>query len=148
MKIRISKHLVFCAALTAAPMFAATCESLANLKLPSTTITAAKTVAAGAFALPPGIPPAPPGLGGPNLKTVPAFCRVEGVIQPSSDSHIEFEVWLPASGWNHKYLGVGNGGFAGSIAYTVPPRATLLGWRRRWPSATRLPRPIRDTRVE
>jgi feruloyl esterase len=44
---------------------------------------------------------------------------VEGVIQPSSDSHIEFEVWLPSSGWNGKYLGVGNGGLGGSINYTA-----------------------------
>ena len=41
---------------------------------------------------------------------------MQGVIQPSIDSHIEFEVWLPASGWNGKYLGVGNGGFAGGRA--------------------------------
>ncbi|MBV8903778.1 MAG: tannase/feruloyl esterase family alpha/beta hydrolase [Acidobacteriia bacterium] len=45
------------------------------------------------------------------------FCRVEGTIAPSSDSNIEFEVWLPISGWNGKDLGVGNGGFAGSIVY-------------------------------
>jgi hypothetical protein len=118
MKIRICEHLVFGVTLTAAPMFAATCESLASLKLPSTTITTAQTVAAGAFTLPTGTP-----LGGPgsvaNFKTMPAFCRVQGVIQPSSDSHIEFEVWLPLSGWNGKYFGIGNGGFAGTINYTA-----------------------------
>jgi Tannase and feruloyl esterase len=52
-----------------------------------------------------------------SFESLPAFCRFQGVIQPSSDSHIEFEVWLPMSGWNGKYLGVGNGGFAGSIRY-------------------------------
>ena len=126
--VRIAKHVTFCAALTAAPMFAANCESLASLKLPSTTITAAKTVAAGAFALTPGILPAPPGLGGPNLKTLPTFCRVEGVIQPSSDSHIEFEVWLPAAGWNRKYEGAGNGGFAGTINYGDLAQALIAGY--------------------
>lgn len=25
------------------------------------------------------------------------FCRVQGVAQPSSDSEIKFEVWLPAT---------------------------------------------------
>jgi len=65
---------------------------------------------AGAFAPPAGSPE--------PFKGLPAFCRVQGVIAPSADSHIEFEVWLPASGWNGKYLGVGNGGFAGSINYT------------------------------
>jgi hypothetical protein len=29
---------------------------------------------------------------------VPASCRVTGVIKPSSDSNILFEVWLPAAG--------------------------------------------------
>jgi feruloyl esterase len=48
---------------------------------------------------------------------LPAFCRVQGVIRPSNDSHIEFEVWLPMSAWNGRYLGVGNGGAAGSIPY-------------------------------
>jgi feruloyl esterase len=39
------------------------------------------------------------------------------VIQPSSDSHINFEVWLPTSGWNGNFMGIGNGGAAGSIIY-------------------------------
>jgi len=39
------------------------------------------------------------------------------VIQPSSDSQIEFEVWLPTSRWNGNFMGVGNGGAAGSIIY-------------------------------
>ena len=34
------------------PVFAASCESLASLKLPNTTITSANTVAAGAFTPP------------------------------------------------------------------------------------------------
>ena len=94
-------------ACTSAPAAAATCESLAQLSLPATTITSAQSIPAGSFT-----PPKSPAI--PNL---PAFCRVTGVIQPSSDSHIEFEVWLPASGWNGKLQGVGNGGFAGSIDY-------------------------------
>jgi hypothetical protein len=58
------------------------CESLASLKLPNTTITFAQTVAAGAFT-PPG-PPAgtpPAAVAGPSpaaqlSKDLPAFCRV------------------------------------------------------------------------
>jgi Tannase and feruloyl esterase len=112
--MRIAHCVVFVSALSVnAPAFAATCESLAALKLPATKITAAQVVAAGAFK-----PTPPPSAA--NLKlfeSLPAFCRVQGVIQPSSDSHIEFEVWLPMSGWNGKYFGVGNGGLAGSIRY-------------------------------
>jgi feruloyl esterase len=91
------------------PISAATCEEMAKIQLPNTTITAAQTVAAGAFA------PAQGG-GGP-YKELPAFCRVAGTIKPSSDSDIKFEVWMPAAGWNGKFHGVGNGGFAGSISY-------------------------------
>ena len=47
--------------------------------------------------------------------TVPAHCDVKATAQPTSDSEIKFEVWLPASGWNGKYQQVGNGGWAGSI---------------------------------
>jgi hypothetical protein len=86
---------------------AAACENLAALKLPNTTITIAQSVAAGRFTPPYGN----------AIENAPAFCRVAGVIQPVPDSYIRFEVWLPASGWNEKYLGVGNGGFAGSIDF-------------------------------
>ena len=85
---------LLCLALLAAPLAAATCDSLGSLKLPDTTITSAATVAPGAFTLPASLP---------SFKKLPAFCRVQGVIQPSSDSHIEFEVWIPSFGWNGKY---------------------------------------------
>ncbi len=103
-----------------APVFAAPCANLTALKLSNTTITAAEVVPAGAFR-PPGLrPDALPADELGAFKQLPAFCRVQGVIAPSSDSHIEFEVWMPVSGWNGKYLGVGNGGFAGSITYGEP----------------------------
>ena len=94
---------------------AATCESLARLKLQNTTITLAQLVAAGAFNPPKGT--ANPPAGTPSYKSLPAFCRVAGVIKPSSDSDIHVEVWMPSSGWNARFQGVGNGGFAGSINY-------------------------------
>jgi feruloyl esterase len=37
-------------------------------------------------------------------------------------------VWLPAAGWNGKYLGIGNGGFAGSIGYTALADAVKNGY--------------------
>ena len=94
------------------------CADLKALSLGDATITKAQDVPAGAF-----IVPADPGAR-PESITLPAFCRVQGVIAPTNDSHIEFEVWLPASaegsgaagsGWNGKYQGVGNGTFAGSM---------------------------------
>ncbi|MDB5429052.1 MAG: tannase/feruloyl esterase family alpha/beta hydrolase [Caulobacter sp.] len=47
----------------------------------------------------------------------PQSCRVTLVLKPSPDSHINTEVWLPATGWNNRLFGVGNGGLAGSIDY-------------------------------
>ena len=122
----IMRRFLLPISLLAAPLAAATCDSLAALKLAETTITSAKTVAAGAFVMPAGVP-APP-FGAPSFAKVPAFCRVEGVIQPSTDSHIEFEVWLPSSGWNGKIHGEGNGGFAGSINYTALGDSVLSGY--------------------
>jgi feruloyl esterase len=46
---------------------------------------------------------------------MPAFCRAAVTAKPSTDSDIKIQVWLPASGWNGKLLGIGNGGFAGLI---------------------------------
>lgn len=88
---------------------ASSCESLATTNLPNTTISVAETVTAGKFSPPYGN----------AVDKVPPFCRIAGVIRPTADSYIRFEVWLPSSGWNEKYLGVGNGGFAGSIDYNA-----------------------------
>lgn len=104
------------AALLAAPAHAADCADLASsLKLPNITITAAQEVAAGQFK-----PPGPAGLGGApagSYAALPAFCRVAATARPTSDSDIRFEVWMPLNGWNGKYVGGGNGVWAGSIAY-------------------------------
>jgi len=118
------QRIFVCAILIGVPVAAATCDNLASLKLENTSITAAQPVAEGAFTTPGARPNAPvPAI----YKTLPAFCRVQGVIQPSSDSHTEFEVWLPASAWNGKYFGVGNGGFAGSIDYVEGPARNVPG---------------------
>lgn len=93
--------------LAALPALAGTCESLSHAALPGTTITTAQSIPAGTFTPPYGN----------ALDKLPAFCRVAGVIKPASDSYIRFEVWMPASGWNGRFLGVGNGGFAGSIGF-------------------------------
>src|SRR5690606_10049620 len=48
---------------------------------------------------------------------LPSFCRVGGTIRPTPDSDIRFEVWMPVANWNGKFVGVGNGVWAGSISY-------------------------------
>ncbi len=90
------------------------CEDLASLQLKNTTIASATLVVAGEFT-----PPAETheGPSFPGYKNAPAFCRVVAHIKPSKDSDIEVEVWMPAAGWNGKFQGQGNGGFAGAIDY-------------------------------
>ena len=115
-----SFSVLLLAAIASPVAAAATCESLADLKLPNTTITAAQSVAAGSFTPPAG--PATP------YAALPAFCRVTGVIKPTSDSDIRFEVWMPSAGWNGKFQGIGNGGFAGSISYAGLAGALARGY--------------------
>ncbi len=102
--------------LGASPAHAAgSCAALAQgLKIPNATITLAAEVSAGTFKLPG--PAGGPG-GPPNFSALPAFCRVAGISRPTADSEIHFEVWLPTSGWNGKFVSGGNGVWAGSIAY-------------------------------
>ena len=107
------------------------CEGLSGLTLPDTTITLAQSVAAGAFALPKtagvvvngnvavSLMPPPASLQEITFKDLPAFCRVAVNIKPSKDSDIKVEVWMPASGWNGRFMAVGNGGWAGSISYAL-----------------------------
>jgi feruloyl esterase len=67
------------------------CESLAGAELANTTITLAQPVTEGSFT-PTGAPNA--------ITDLPPFCRVAGVIAPTSESQIRFEVWLPLTGWS------------------------------------------------
>lgn len=101
------------------------CESMASITLPNTTITVAVEVAAGKFL------PAEGNARARNAGTyagLPAFCRVAGVIRPSSDSNVKFEVWMPLQGWNERFQGVGNGGLAGSISYSAMASALADGY--------------------
>ena len=61
---------------------------------------------------------------------IPAHCRVQMVLKPTSDSLINMELWLPTQDWNGKFMGVGNGGFAGSIQGLTNemPQALRLGY--------------------
>jgi feruloyl esterase len=112
---------------------AASCDSLTKLVLPNATITGAQSYAAGEYKLPsrngggpggPGGPAGQGGQGGPGAAaaqqsspSLPAFCRLSLTLKPSSDSDIKMEVWLPTSGWNGKFVGVGNFGTAGALQY-------------------------------
>ena len=93
---------------------ARSCERLSKLALANAKVVSATAVEDGAFVPPAGVI----GAGDVSFyKTVPAFCRVAIVSRPSADSDIKIEVWLPEKGWNGRFRGDGNGGFAGYISY-------------------------------
>ena len=81
---RLRATTAFIAVIVARATYGAPCESLTTLALPDTTITAAEYVPGG------------------------AYCRVRGFVVPA----VRFEVALPDA-WNGKFMGMGNGGFAG-----------------------------------
>jgi feruloyl esterase len=100
--------------------FAAGCAGIRDLKLDHVAITAAETVAPGAFQ------PAQTKGGKVNpYQNLPEFCRVAATITPVADSEIKIEVWMPAGArWNGNLQSVGNGAWAGTISY--PAMATAL----------------------
>ncbi|KAH8895586.1 tannase and feruloyl esterase [Thozetella sp. PMI_491] len=50
-----------------------------------------------------------------RLPDLPAHCRVAAQFNTSSDSTVNFEIWMPdISQWNGRFLAVGNGGWAGA----------------------------------
>jgi feruloyl esterase len=95
------------------------CESLLKLGSPTVSITLAKSVETGTL-----IPTASAGA----LPDLPPFCRVILRLSPSTDSAIGVEIWLPASGWNGKFLAVGSGGWGGSINYDDMADALRRGY--------------------
>jgi feruloyl esterase len=97
------------------------CDALKTLSRPDVTITAVEFVAAGATL------PARSGRGG-AAAPLPAHCRVTAALKPSSDSNIEMALWLPTENWNGKFLGVGNGGWAGSISIDAMANGLRRGY--------------------
>jgi tannase/feruloyl esterase len=106
-------------AITPAASAATACANLAALTIPGVSVRSAAAVAAGPFTPP----------GARQDMTLPAFCRVEAVARPTSDSEIKFEVWIPpAEAWNGKFEGVGNGGYSGAISYPAMAAALRRGY--------------------
>jgi feruloyl esterase len=96
------------------------CERLQQLTTRAhVTITHAQSHPGGEFS--------PPGSTAP-LRELPGFCRVAATSKPSADSEIQIEVWMPVSGWNGKFLAVGNGAWAGTIGYGAMATALRRGY--------------------
>ncbi len=117
------------------PAAARSCESLAQLDLPGGKIISARMIEAGTFIPPTGMTPRP--MEDPTFyKTLASFCRMVVAAKPSADSDIKIEVWMPINsentsgngGWNGRFQGQGNGGFAGEIDYRGMAMALHRGY--------------------
>ena len=97
------------------------CTVLLGIRMAHSTITSAVVVPAGPFKID------SPGRG-PSSINLPSFCRVQGVIKPTGDSNIKLEVWMPVSDWNGNFEQIGNGGYAGDIAYSFMAPELLRGF--------------------
>jgi feruloyl esterase len=81
------------------------CEGLASLLIPETTVASASPEAAT------------------------GVCRVQLISRPVLDSEIHVEIWLPPSEkWNGKFLGTGNGGYSGDLSYPAMKTALEKGY--------------------
>ncbi len=119
------------AALAPAAAQAVSCEILKTVGLEGATINSAETVGPGAF-IPPAADTIAPAAQRERavqaFKELPTFCRVAVTFKPAPDSDIKVEVWMPASGWNGRFLGVGNGGWGGEINYNSLAGALRQGF--------------------
>jgi feruloyl esterase len=113
MWIRTLSLALLCAALQAMD-----CAALSQLALPRAEITQAELISGGTYQ---------PSYG-QALTGLPPFCRVAVTAKPTSDSDIRIEVWMPQSGWNSRFEGTGNGGFAGRISYGALGTGVKLGY--------------------
>jgi len=102
----VTGAILFCVTPSSAHAQLPNCQSLLTFSYPNTTITGAS-----------------PSAGGPYCGTdtwhicfnnLPPSCQVTATISPVSGSSIGVTVWMPTQGYNGRYLGTGNGGYAGS----------------------------------
>lgn len=89
---------------------AAKCDAMRTVRLDGAKITSVVFIQSGKAILPDRDGNAVPA---PQL---PAFCRINLTMSPESGSVIGVEIWLPAAGWNGRFLATGNGGGAGRLS--------------------------------
>ena len=49
---------------------------------------------------------------------LPPYCEVQATIAPTPDSSIKVRVWMPTQRYNGRFLGTGNGGYAGGFFFS------------------------------
>jgi feruloyl esterase len=83
------------------------CTSLTAFAFPNTTINSVTEM--------PGGPYVAPDTWHLAFTNLPPYCMVSATIAPTSDSSIGVQVWMPMQRYNGRYLGTGNGGYAGGF---------------------------------
>ena len=83
------------------------CASLTSFAFPNTTINSATSMPGGPYVAPDAWHLA--------FTNLPPYCMVAATISPTSDSSIGVQVWMPTQRYNGRYLGTGNGGYAGGF---------------------------------
>lgn len=88
---------------------ARSCESLASVELPHTTVVSATSV--------------------PATTSVPGHCAVQLVVtNPPANDQIRVGVWLPTENWNGRFQGTGGGGFSGGSPTAAPAAVLRSGY--------------------
>jgi feruloyl esterase len=104
-------------ATTTAPTDATTaptdpCQGIAAPSVPGTLLQSITGVS-----VPAGTDPDP---GGSPIPNVPAHCAVSLYLtHPGANDHVLVEVWLPTSGWNGRFEGIGGSGYAAGVFDTA-----------------------------
>jgi feruloyl esterase len=117
--------LLLLAAAQAAPRTTA-CAAMKNFTLPGVTLEITKAAWVAAGTSPPG--PPGPGRGAPaSTLKLPAYCRVDGVIDRRTGGDgkpygIGFAITLPDD-WNGRFLQQGGGGLNGNVAFPLGAQA-------------------------
>ena len=83
-------------------------QKISGLNIPGLTITDIKFIDTGSYK---------PAVSENTFTGLPPFCLVAATIKPAPESNIRIELWMPQHNWNNRFLGTGNGGGAGNIAY-------------------------------
>jgi feruloyl esterase len=112
--------LVLAAVVSSIVPAAATCNRESLAALAGLPIETAASFPGGTFTEP--LP------SGKEHKDLQSFCRVTATLKPSPDSNVKIEVWMPDSRWNKKFLGTGNGGYAGAIDYLALAEGVRRGY--------------------
>src|SRR5258707_5396947 len=86
------------------------CASLSTFSYPNTTINSAQSQ--------PGGPYAAPDAWHLVFTNLPPYCEVSATIAPTTDSSINVRASMPTKNYNGRYLGTGNGGYAGGFFFS------------------------------